>query len=155
MTQKFWPQNGCLSGMEVSHHPDNQAKPSEYHQCAQQSQGSGFTAPRDLSVELICCSGNRILVLHDSDSSQTLKSFPVLHDWLDDSQHRTQQYGFIVTKEFQQRFEIRLIYLSCLSVKACVGALMCLKLCLHVRSAHEYNVWCCQKAGVCQEACVF
>lgn len=84
-SQKLWPQNGCLSGMEVSHHPDNQVKPSEYHQCAQQSQGSEFTPPRDPSVELICCSGNRILVLHDSDSSQTLRTFSVSNDWLDDS----------------------------------------------------------------------
>lgn len=28
------------------------------------------------------CSGNRILVLHDSDSTQTLKTFSVLSDWL-------------------------------------------------------------------------
>lgn len=99
MTQKYWPKNGCLSGMDVSHHPYNQVKPSEYHQCAQQNQGSGFTSPRDLSVELICCSGNRILVMHDSDSSQTLKTFPVLNDWLGDTAIR-----FIVTKKFEQNW---------------------------------------------------
>lgn len=97
-TQKFWPQNGCLSGMEVSHHSYNQVKPSEYHQCAQQSQGSGFISPRDLSAELICCSGNRILVLHDSDSSQTLKTFPVLNDWLGDTTTRIYSHKRIPTE---------------------------------------------------------
>lgn len=80
MSQQPWPQNGCLPAMEVSRHPDNQVQPSEYHQPARQSQGSGFSPPPDLSVELIRCSGNRIFLLHDSDSRQTLATFPVLND---------------------------------------------------------------------------
>lgn len=105
MTQwspKLWSQNGCLSGMEVSHHPDNQVKPFEYHQCAQQSQGSECSSPHDPSLELICCRRNRILVLHDSDNRQTLETFSILNDWLSASQNQTQQYTFKATKELQQ-----------------------------------------------------
>lgn len=51
-----------------------------------------------LLVELIHCSGNRTLVLRDSDRNQTLKAFSVSPDWLDDSWHLTQQNHFIVSK---------------------------------------------------------
>lgn len=46
------------------------ASPRSIISVHRQSQGSEFIPPHDLSVELICCGGNGILVLHDSDSSE-------------------------------------------------------------------------------------
>lgn len=121
------PQNDCLSGVDVSHHPDNQVKPLEYHQCMQQSQGLELTSPHDLSVELNCCSGNRILVLHDSAGSHIVKTFPVLNDWLDDSRHQTKQCN-----------RIRLIFCQVSEWESmCFGASMWIKLYWHVSSAHD------------------
>lgn len=125
----------------------------------QQSQGSEFISPCDPSVELICCSGNWILVVHDSDSSQTLKTFSALNDWLDDSWHRTQQYNITVTKELKK---ITIIFCRvsqvCLHVDLC--ALSYIKctvhacVCVWVSLCAGLYVQCCQEAGVCQEACV-
>lgn len=66
------------------------SSPQNIISVSQQSQGSQFISPHDLSVWLICCNGNRILGLHGSDSNQTQKSFSVLNDWLDDSWHEMQ-----------------------------------------------------------------
>lgn len=74
MSQQPWPQNGCRPAMEVSRHPDNQVRPSEDHQPAQQSQRSGFSPPSDLSVELIRCSGNRFFFFFFCSMIQTADS---------------------------------------------------------------------------------
>lgn len=143
MSQKPWPQNGCLSGMEVSHHPDNQVQPSEYHQCVQQCQGSGFTAPRDLSVELICCSGNRIFFFFFAQwfREQTDIGDISCLEWLTGRVTARDAAGTVLLSQ-RNSSRIRVIFcVMWLIVTACMPrARTRLKLDLHMRGAHGHNM---------------
>lgn len=72
------------------------------------------------------------LVLHDSDSSQTLKTFSVLNDWLDESGHWTIQF---CSHKWIAR-ELGKFSVMFMSVKLCVWVHLCALSCIYMCTVH-------------------